>query len=284
MTGPTTRADVSQKVLRFYEELPFNYYGSEEKAVESIRANPIEVYDDLHALLRGDEVNSVLEIGCGAGWFANSLVHHYGKRVVAVDMTAPALERARGVAEAIGTAERVSFVHSDLFDFEAESPADLVASNGVLMCTYDCRAAFLHVARFVAPRKYLFVGLYHLYGRRVFLDMFHEILAREGEEAAFERYRSLAHATDDEVHLRSWFRDQVLHPHETQHSLEEVLEWLDEAGFELLSTSINRFEKLPSRAALIEREKEYEAVSRQRNMVEGRYFPGYFTILARRSE
>jgi len=262
MTGPATREEVSQKVLRFYEELPFNYYGSERKAIESIRENPLAIYEDLHALLRGDEVQSVLEIGCGAGWFANSLVHHYGKRVVAVDMTPPALERARSVAEAIGATGRVSFVHSDLFDCEAESPVDLVASNGVLMCTYDCKKAFLHVARFVAPRKYLFVGLYHLYGRRV--------------------YKAIAHATGDEVHLRSWFRDQVLHPHETQHTLEEVLGWIDEAGFELLSTSINRFGPIESRASLIEQEKEYERISEQRNKVEGRYFPGYFTVLARR--
>ena len=31
------------------------------------------------------------------------------------------------------------------------------------------------------------------------------------------------HKLEDELHLKSWFRDQVLHPHESLHSLEEVL-------------------------------------------------------------
>ena len=45
----------------------------------------------------------------------------------------------------------------------------------------------------------------------------------------------------DEVMLRSWFRDQVLHPHETQHTVEEVLPWIKAAGLEPRTTSVNEF-------------------------------------------
>ena len=68
----------------------------------------------------------------------------------------------------------------------------------------------------------------------------------------------------------------------TQHTLEEVLGWLDEDGFTLLSTSINRYGDVSDRKALIEREAAYEALSELRNRTEKRYFPGFFTILAKR--
>jgi hypothetical protein len=34
----------------------------------------------------------------------------------------------------------------------------------------------------------------------------------------------------------AWFRDQYKHPHESRHSMSEVLQWFDAAGFEFLSS------------------------------------------------
>jgi len=273
---------VTDRVRDFYADLPFNYYGSAEAAAKSIRENAVLTYPDLHALLGSGGVRSVIDVGCGAGWFSNSVALHYGVDVTGVDMTARAIERARAVAAAVGVGDRARFVESDLFDFRPDGLVDLAASIGVLHHTRDCRAGFERVAGFVAPGGHLFVGLYHRYGRRPFLDMFREIVDEEGEEAALARYAKIHPAASEATHLRSWFRDQVLHPHETQHTLEEVLGWIDEAGFELLSTSINHFEPLVGRSELIELEKSYAALSVRRNREEGRYFPGFFTVLARR--
>ena len=33
---------------------------------------------------------------------------------------------------------------------------------------------------------------------------------------------------------RAWFADQYLHPHESKHTIGEVLEWFDEAGLEFV--------------------------------------------------
>ncbi len=275
-------ADVSARVRRFYEELPFNYEGTDEAAVEQVRANPIRVYSDLDALLRTPEIRDVVEVGCGAGWLSNSLALHYGKQVVAVDMAERALERARRVASSVGVAEKVRFITTDLFAFRPSQVPDLVVSVGCLHHTHDCKRAFRHVAGLVDRGGFVFVGLYHRYGRRPFLDLFHEILEREGEEAALRRYRELNPAIADETFLRSWFRDQVLHPHESQHTLQEVCGWLSELGLELRSTSINRFERFTDVRDLFVREREYEEISRRRNRIDKRYFPGFFTILAER--
>jgi hypothetical protein len=73
----------------------------------------------------------------------------------------------------------------------------------------------------------------------------------------------------------------VVHPHEVWHTLEEVVDWLNESDFRLVSTSINKFREFDSIAELVDMEKDYEALSHRANYVEKRYFPGFFTILAR---
>ena len=76
----------------------------------------------------------------------------------------------------------------------------------------------------------------------------------------------------------------MLHPHETQHSLEEVQGLLAALGFEIRSTSINNFRPFERIEPLFRQERELEAYSRQRNVVERRYFPGFFTVLAGRKQ
>ena len=112
--------------------------------------------------------------------------------------------------------------------------------------------------------------------------MFRNILEQGGEDAAFLHYKRLNPDLRDETHLRSWFRDQVLHPHETQHTLEEIFGWMDESGLALVTTSINHYNNVSDRKALFDLEAKYESLSEQRNSVEGSFFPGFFTILGSR--
>ena len=282
MTRNINATSNNLQVREFYEDMPFSYYSSVDEAARNIAANPVTAYPDLDALLQDDDIKTVLEIGCGAGWAANSIALHYGKQVTAVDFTSKALERAKEVSQKIGTRGQIRFVHSDLFEFQTDEKFDLVLSVGVLHHTNDCHAAFRHISRFCAADGLLFIGLYHSYGRLPFLKHFHEIVKEQGEEAAFRRYCQINPGQSDTTHMRSWFRDQVLHPQETQHSLAEVMVWLDQAGFGLLTTSINKFEQVTDRTALIELEKACEAYSEQRNIAENQFFPGFFTVLAER--
>ncbi|MCB9880798.1 MAG: methyltransferase domain-containing protein [Planctomycetes bacterium] len=288
MSNDDSTGDVASRVHAFYESLPFNQHDSAKDAARSIRAHDLESsYPDLHALLASGRTSSVLEIGCGAGWLAATIAHHYGERhgvdVAAIDFCSRALSRARIVAEELHVGDRISFVQSDLFEYERDEPVDLVISLGVLHHTRDCEAAFRHVQRFA--RDHVYIGLYHAPGRHPFLEMFRAILESDGEDAAFERYRALdgIHAADSTL-VRSWFRDQVLHPHETQHTLREVHDWFESCGLRLESTSINRFAKIHDLDAVFALEDGYADRSRQANLVEGRYFPGFFTLLASRPQ
>ncbi len=273
--------EIVDKVKAFYEELPFNYSGSVADACTDVSNNPVVGYPDLDRALKSREIRSSLEIGCGVGWLSNSVALHYGLTVEALDMTERAIERAKAVADHFNLGSRTRFHTGNLYDFHVDRKYDLVVSIGVLPAVSDPKKAFDHLAEFVAPGKYIYLGFYHHYGRKVFRNMFDEILENEGEAAALSHYQAI-HPLGDETLTRSWFRDQVLHPHEIWHTLEEVVPWLDEAGFRLSSTSINQFKPFTSIPDLIEREKTYEVLSYRANYQEKRYFPGFFTIMAQR--
>lgn len=286
---------VTGKVQAFYTSLPFNYHGSKQQATHILLSqNQVEVYADLHAVLKKASPGArILDVGCGAGWFANSVARHYNLHVTGMDLCETALSRAREVSREVGVEKRSEFHSLDLFN---ESPPGwpffVVNSIGVLHHTFDCREALKRIARWVEEGGYLHVGLYHRYGRQPFLDLFKPYREKidaasagdraQREQEAYALYKELNPKITDEVFLTSWFKDQVLHPHETQHTAEELVGWLKEAGFQPLSTSINRFQRVGDWRWIFEEEKQLAEVSRRRNCVEKRYFPGFFTLLAKR--
>lgn len=268
-------------VLDFYIKLPFNYYGSAETAAGRIRkSNPLRSYPALVSLLNPEL--RTLDVGCGAGWVVNAMNYHHRTRATGIDFNPVALDQARQVAAYLGLES--SFVETDLFTYIAETPFEVVTSLGVLHHTDNCMEALRHICRrFVKPGGHIFIGLYHAHGRKPFLDHFANLRGRGlAEEHLFQEYRSLHPVSSDETFLRSWFRDQVLHPHETQHTLKEIVQVIREEQFDLISTSINGFEPYCDLDDLYRRELEMEktAVAKLRAR---EYYPGFFLFLARRS-
>jgi 2-polyprenyl-3-methyl-5-hydroxy-6-metoxy-1,4-benzoquinol methylase len=265
-------------VLAFYRQLPFNFYGATAEAVARIRKlDPIDHYPPLKSIIRPGM--RVLDVGCGCGWFVNGLAHHHQVRATGLDFNSVALDQGREIAQALG--EDIEFIEGDLFVYQPDEPYDLVTSLGVLHHTNDCLAGLRHLGKnLVRPGGHLFVGLYHAHGRRPLLAHFARLKAAGAdEEELYRAYRELDARHMDEVHARSWFRDQVLHPHETQHTLEEVVPVLQETGLVLEATSINRFRPFESLEELYRREAELAVVA-QRYLDERHYFPGFFVFHA----
>lgn len=279
-TMDTLSISANREVLEFYTSLPFNFYSDPSVAAEEIeRRDAVQNYSVIIPLLK-DGLRTV-DMGCGAGWLVNSLNYHYDVTAEGVDFNPVAIDQASQVSEILKL--KSGFHVSDLFQFKPEQPFDLVTSVGVLHHTNACMDGVRHICRHVvSDTGKVFIGLYHTYGRKAFLTYF-EDMKQEGasEEELYTAYKALYPGQTDETHLRSWFRDQVLHPHETQHTLEELVEVLSEEGFELESTSINRFEPVEDLPSLFEMEKEYEQIGEQR-LDESRYFPGFFVALASR--
>src|SRR5262249_32298689 len=102
------------------------------------------------------------------------------------------------------------------------------------------------------------------------------------EAEMFARYRALHSWIGDDTQALSWFRDQVLHPHETQHSLAEFLPLLQAHDVELLSTSINRFRPIASIDDVLAQEAGYGRLAEE-HLAAGRYFTGFFVFLCRKA-
>jgi SAM-dependent methyltransferase len=272
------------RVLGFYQELPFNCYSNAaDTAIELMRANRLKEYPVLDEELTRRKNLSVLDVGCGAGWFTLSCAHHYGHRTTGIDINHVALRQARNVARFLPSGEVARFIETNLFEFDPDEPFDVVNSLGVLHHTPDCPAAVKRAASWVAPGGWFHLGLYHLYGRRPFLEHFKKM--QDGGATNATLYREFARLTPDitdETHRQSWFRDQVLHPHETQHTLAEAKMWLAEVGFEIVATSLNGFRPMASVDAVIQDESRQESLA-QAALAGGRYFPGFYVVWARRT-
>lgn len=294
MTTPPF-AHLAGKVKDFYNSMPFNFAGGVEQNATLIKKNnAIKAYPNLDQILQGLPATAkIMDIGSGTGWFANSVAFHYGLRCAGIDQCQGAVERARATAERLGVNEMVNFTVGDLFHLAAGEQFTLVNSIGVLHHTPDCHRALANISSLVRTHGFIHIALYHKYGREPFLAYFAEE-RREWfddnvkdkssiERVALEKYQKLNPLIKDEIFLKSWCRDQVFHPHETLHTLAELYQWLQQLNFSPLSTSINGFKPIKSWTELFEQEKEKENISYRSNFLDKKYFPGFFTVLAKKN-
>ena len=264
-------------VLKFYKELPFNIFGSKEEHQKFIKSGvSLNSHPVLTEIL--SKQKSVLEVGCGVGRFSAQIADRFRSSVTAIDFNPVVIDYAQTAANALGL--NVSYEAADLFKFDPKEKFDICVSLGVLHHTNNCIAAVQRcIENYVKSGGYFYVGLYHLYGRRPFLKHFEKLAASgASEDDLFKEYARLDNGKTDVTYLYSWFRDQVLHPHETQHTLKEITEVCANSGAKLVSTSINQFKSFNSESELFDQEFGYEAISLQR-IAEGKYFPGFFTAL-----
>ena len=271
-------------VLDFYKELPFNIYGNFDAATEQIKKyDPLIVYPELKKIFKKFKNTKIriIDFGCGGGWLVNSLSYHHRDLVdvVGVDFNPVVIKYASSIKEKLNLSSK--FYSSDIFTFKTDIKFDIIISLGVLHHTNNCPEAVKHVCSFHSSKSYLFLGLYHKYGRLPFLEHFSN-MKDKSEDYKFSEYKKL-HNITDEKKLYSWFRDQVLHPHETQHTFEEIYPIIESSGYRITSTSINNFNKISNKNEIIELEKTLSAYSKEKiNKLE--YFPGFFIIVGEKNE
>ena len=163
---------------------------------------------------------------------------------------------------------------------------DLVISNGVLHHTSDPELAFATIANLVKPNGYVMIGLYHRYGRLI-TDLRRILLALSRDRLAFLD-PNLRQGSFGSEKRRAWLADQYKHPHESKHTMGEVLRWFDEAGFRFVK-SVPRsrpFRPISPDENLFEQEEPGNAL--ERLMVElgmiatGSREGGFFVMLGQR--
>lgn len=219
--------NVTQKVYDFYQECQFNEADNEN--LDSIK---IDAHDLVGHQLPKITINyldslsepKVIEAGCGVGWLSISLAKRYPKaEVIGIDYSDRAISKAKRTADTSNV--RVSFFKKNILlaDDLRFDAVDIVISIGVLHHTSDFRLALLNCAQLLRSGGVLFISLYHKYKRLPFLEYFEGLKTKGlGEEDLRRIYFALDRRSDDSSRTESWFRDQVLHPHESQHTVAEV--------------------------------------------------------------
>ncbi|OGW69844.1 MAG: hypothetical protein A2036_01380 [Omnitrophica bacterium GWA2_50_21] len=281
--GASVAEETTQKVLSFYKELPFNYYSNSiDTAVELLKDNRIKAYPVLHRHFSKIVNARILDVGCGSGWFVNSCVHYYRHFTLGIDLNPVVLKQARQVAGLFPDYGKAEFIETNVFDFEPTDPFDVVNSLGVLHHIRDCHGAIKRCLQWVKKGGYFHLGLYHLYGRQPFLDHFLKMREHGAtEQDLHNEFSRLNPDITDKIHMMSWFRDQVLHPYESQHTYDEIAQLLEQNGFKIEATSINHFKPNPDREKIKILERQCSKYAHDALCKKNQYYPGFFTVWAR---
>lgn len=248
-----TDADVTDQVKQFYEEHPFPNYDVDEDLRTLISKSRKGVYGKL----MGEQIpynSRVLEVGCGTGQLSNFL--GIGCRsVIGTDLCGNSLKLAETFRRSQGL-NRVRFMQMNLFRpaFKKEQ-FDVVLCNGVLHHTSDPYGGFQSISKLVKPGGYIVIGLYNTYGR-LLLDgrrvLFNMTGGRFKWIDPYIRKTKMSAGKQD-----AWFHDQYMHPHESKHTMGEVLNWFDQNGFDF----VNGVPKLRARDSFGNKEKLFEPAS-----------------------
>ena len=227
--GFGTTDDVTEAVKAFYEETPFPNYDEHDSVRSLIEKSRRGVY--ARQLNESIPFNTtVLEVGCGTGQLSNFLGISC-RRVIGTDLCLNSL-RLGETFRRDHRLSRVRFVQMNLFrPCFRPGQFDVVLCNGVLHHTSDPLGGFTSLVPLVRPGGHIIVGLYNRYGR----------MATNFRRAIFRATGNRARWLDPYLRTRigaekrrAWFADQYQHPHESTHTIDEVLRWFDAAGLEFV--------------------------------------------------
>ena len=229
--GWTERRDVTETVREFYEKTPFPNYDDLDcreslitKAKKGIFASALD-----EQIPKGARV---LEAGCGTGQLTNFLGMSWKRRVLGGDMCLHSLRLGNDFRSRFSIANS-GFLQKNLFRPPFRSGAfDVVISNGVLHHTGDPFRGVQSLLRVLKPGGYILIGLYNHIGRLT-TDLRRVLMRMSGDRLAFLD----AHVRDRRYNAdrkRAWFYDQYKNPHESKHSMSEVLRWFEQEQVDFL--------------------------------------------------
>jgi SAM-dependent methyltransferase len=227
------KPDVTDTIKEFYEETPFPNYDDLDGRESLQKKARLGVFARILDEKLPPEV-IVLEVGCGTGQLTNFLAMNWRRRVIGADLCMNSLRLGKRFCDRFAIVN-ATFVQMNLFQPPfGDATMDVVISNGVLHHTSDPEGGFRSIATKVKPGGYILIGLYNWLGRlptlwrRRLIEVFGDRMAkldsrlRRGELNA---ERSAA-----------WFRDQYMNPHESRHSMDEVLRWFERNQIEFISS------------------------------------------------
>ena len=226
------QGSIINRVKTFYEAHPFPDYNQMETISDLVSSAEKGVF----ARLLNEQIpfnTRLLEVGCGTGQLSNYLGISQ-REVFGTDMSVSSLKLAEEFRRQ-NELDNVRFFQMNLFyPIFKECVFDLVICNGVLHHTKDPAEGFRKISRLVKIGGYLIVGVYNCFGR-IPTYMRGAAFKFFGDRILFLDKR-LRKSNLAEAKKRAWFLDQYRMPHETAHTVKEVMNWFAEAGYQVVNS------------------------------------------------
>ena len=245
-----SRSGVLQVVNEFYEANPFpGFDPGKYETRQDLMARASWYAQRLDAEIPFGA--SVIDVGCGTGQLA-CLLALKDRKVLGVDYSQHSLALARTLKERLAL-DRVDFKRVNILDWDLPANSfDYVFCNGVLHHTSDPYGGFRNLVSITKPGGMMIIGLYNRYGRlMLFLRRRVVWLMSRFDPTAKDRAirKQLVELDGDDAKRHTWFADQYEHPHESTHTVAEVLGWFRDNGIEYVSSlpKIELFGATPKR-------------------------------------
>ncbi|MDD5449087.1 MAG: methyltransferase domain-containing protein [Candidatus Omnitrophica bacterium] len=227
-----SQGDVTSVIKSFYEKTPFPNYDDLEDAGDLVN----KAEKGFFARMLNEQIPfniRVLEVGCGTGQLSNFL-GIANRRVFGADICLNSLRLAQEFKEK-NDLRNAGFYQMNLFrPIFKEKSFPLVICNGVLHHTSDPFLGFKSIAGLVKKGGFIMVGLYNRYGRLA-TDIQRLVFSVFGEKSViFDK--QLKRKDTGGVKKNTWFLDQYKNPHESKHTVGEVLRWFDQTGFDFVNS------------------------------------------------
>jgi SAM-dependent methyltransferase len=231
----TSEQHILGAVNAFYEENPFPGFDLGKYRTRDDLARQASWWaHKLDAEIPFDA--DVIDAGCGTGQLA-CFLGLKGRRVLGVDYSKQSLANGESLRDKFHL-DNVRFQRDNLLDLSLPDKSfDYVFCNGVLHHTSDPYLGFQHLVRITRPGGYLVIGLYNTYGRMM-LHVRRRLVRLQlkfdpgAKDRAIEK--QLVRMEDDADRRNTWWVDQYEHPHESYHTVDEVLKWFRDNGVDYL--------------------------------------------------
>ena len=227
--------DIGRKVQNFYNKTPFPDYELDRfNDREDLELATYEFAQTLDRSIPADA--SIIDVGTGTGQLSAYLSLRR-KNVWGIDFSDSSLGKAIRLKKKLNLTS-LTLKKVDIMDpAQIESIGmkfDYLLCLGVLHHTEDAYRGFRNILQLLKPGGYVALGLYNIFGRlplkaRIFLA---KTIFKNNDTVKDYFIKLQIGEIEDRERARGWWNDQYLHPHETTHSVGEVLKWFRQNSIE----------------------------------------------------
>lgn len=231
--------EIGQKVQQFYNKTPFPDY--ELDNFDNRKDLEVLAYPFAKILDRSiPKSSSIIDVGTGTGQLS-AFLSLRRECVWGIDFSEASLNKARVLKQQLKLDSWHLRKVDILDDKQIEAIGmrfDYVLCLGVLHHTGNAYQGFKNILKLLKPNGNIAIGLYNRLGRvplkiRKFLA---KTIFRNNKTVKDWFIKMQIGGIQDKERARAWWNDQYLHPHETSHTVGEVLNWFKKNNIEYHQT------------------------------------------------